>query len=60
MCPLGAAKARTTTLLISIRTKDIEYNLIKQDGLVGIYGEHLTLDHGVAAIDRHMFDQGRP
>ena len=57
MCPLRSGESQNSYFIDFHTDKDIEYNLIKQDGLVGIYGEHLALDHGAAAIDRHMFDR---
>lgn len=57
MCPLKADEKQSSYYIDFHTDKDIEYNLIKQDGLVGIYGEQLALDHGIAAIDEHMFDR---
>lgn len=57
MCPLRKAEKQTDYFIDFHTDKDIEYNLIKADGLVGIYGKRLHLDHGVTAIDAHMFDR---
>ena len=53
MCPLRKAEKQTDYFIDFHTDKDIEYNLIKADGLVGIYGKRLHLDHGVTAIDAH-------
>lgn len=57
LCPLKAEEKRSSYFIDFHTDKDITYSLIKQDGLVGIYGEHLALDHGIAAVDDHMFDR---
>lgn len=57
MCPLKDGEKQSSYFIDFHTDKDIEYHLIKHDGLVGIYGERLPLEHGVTAIDEHMFDR---
>ena len=57
MCPLKDDEKQTDYFIDFHTQEDISYNLIKQDGLVGIYDERLALDGGVCSIDAHMFDR---
>ena len=57
MCPLKADEKQWDYFIDFHTDQDISYNLIKQDGLVGIYGERLALDEGICPIHPHMFDR---
>lgn len=57
MCPLKDHEKQTSYFIDFHTDKNLQYNLIKQDGLVGIYGEVLALDQGLVSIDANMFDR---
>lgn len=57
MCPLKDCEKQPSYFIDFHTDKNLQYNLIKQDGLVGIYGEELALDQGIVSIDAHMFDR---
>lgn len=57
MCPMDDRETQTQCFIDFHTDKDISYNLIKRDGLVGIYDQILETDHGLAPIDAHLFDR---
>lgn len=57
MCPVKAGEKQTDYFIDLHMDKDLSYNLISHDGLVGIYNETLPLDHGLLPIGAHLFDR---
>lgn len=57
MCPINDGEAQTDCALDFHTDKDISYNLIARDGLVGIYDQKLALENGCLPMDAHLFDR---
>lgn len=57
MCPINENETQAQCFIDFHTDKNISYNLIERDGLVGIYNETLNTAHGLAPIDAHLFDR---